>query len=555
MNHNRKVVVFTISTTLILFFYSVFAAFYPSRLPKFENVNIITDVLNKTVVPQTDSAIPVQSLATNLPLETVNNGPQQARDLRMYRLSRSITAFYTDTNIQALPALMNKLYAIRRGKRDKVRIAWLGDSLIEGDLLTQTFRKKIQPLFGGYGVGFVPVTSVVAPFRTSVSHKWTGEWKEENFKTKELTGNLFLSGHMFHTGNGTITVKDQSFKDSTQRLEKSLICGQYAGSVDIAVNGIAKAYQPNKKLNRLLLDSSTSHSIEIGIQNDRLPVYGLSFEPQTGLVVDNFSFRGITGLELSKLDTAFLQDLQEENHYDLVILEYGANLLFRPDDSDYSWFQSHIKPVIKRLKDAMPNTEFLIVSSSDRAFKYGETWRSAKGINNLIKSQAELAYGNGSAFYNLFASMGGTGTIVSWAESTPALANKDYIHPNQRGAEILGNIFFESFMKDFAKNQSSVVETGAHAYHNKKSGQQKDNLNTNISASKQILDICRNGNPSPPKIGKTVRSTQYSGKADVTIKTAYRVNMNEGKKAASLKNKQEYPIVAFVAGKYVGNTN
>jgi hypothetical protein len=68
-----------------------------------------------------------------------------------------------------------------------------------------------------------------------------------------------------------------------------------------------------------------------------------------------------------------------------------------------------------------------------------------------VKTQAELAFENGMAFYNMFASMGGAGTIVKWADSTPTLAGHDYVHPNGRGAELLGNIFFESFMKDYEK--------------------------------------------------------------------------------------------------------
>lgn len=593
MNHNRKVVVFTISTTLVLFFYSIYAAFYPTDLKKFENINIVSDVFKVNNIA--DSLKEQQTQPGNvesLPAEVEKNSTISPRSLQMYRLSKTITAFFTDTNRQALPALMNKLYAIRKGKRDKVRIAWMGDSLIEGDLLTQTFRKKLQPVFGGFGVGFIPVTSVVAPFRTTVSHKWTGDWKEENFKTKELSGSLFLSGHVFRSASGTFTVKDQSFKDSLQRLEKSLICGYYPGQVTISVNGTRREFQPRKKINRLLLDSTTSHAIEIGIQNDRLPVYGLSFEPQSGVVVDNFSFRGITGLELAKLDTAFLHDLQLENHYDLVILEYGANLLFRPNDSDYSWFQSHIKPVVKRLKEAMPNTEFLIISSSDRAFKYGENWQSAKGINNLIKSQAELAYENNAAFYNLYASMGGSGTIAKWVETTPSLANKDYIHPNLRGAEILGSIFFESFIKDFEKSTSHYIVSPEHTIIDTKNKLEwlvagpasytwdnavkwikelnKKKGNWTLPTSEQILTLY-NVNTQAGEGFVYQNKTFYAhidpafssiGKGawvwcseDKNINTAYCINLHLGLKIETLKKCESHPIHAFAVRKYVGNSN
>ena len=65
--------------------------------------------------------------------------------------------------------------------------------------------------------------------------------------------------------------------------------------------------------------------------------------------------------------------------------------------------------------------------------------------------QASLAFENNIGFYNLYQSMGGYGTIVSWANAEPALANKDYIHPNHRGAEILGRNLFEAILADYKK--------------------------------------------------------------------------------------------------------
>ncbi len=457
MNYNRKVVVFTVVTTFILFVYSLLAAIYPIPFLNLDNISIVADVITKK--PILDSA----ALALAQPTDTlVKNdsatGPLLPRAISQYKLSKTITAFYSDSTKPALPKLMRKLRSIKQGKKGKVRIAWLGDSMIEGDYLTQTFRKKIQQFTGSFGVGFIPATSVTAEFRTTALHKWEGDWVEENFKTKELSGNLFISGHLFHTRDGELRIKDNTVKDSAQLLEKALICGPAAGAVNITVNGQPKQFTADKLINRLVLDSSASHSISIRVQDEKLPVYGLSMEPQSGVVVDNFSFRGITGLELNKLDTSFLKAVQEENPYDLVVLEYGANLMFRPNDSDYSWFQKHIIPVIKRLQKAMPNAEFLIISTADRAFKYGETFQTAIGINNLIKIQADLAYSNGDAFFNMFSSMGGSGTIVRWAEGAPTLANKDYIHPNLKGSEILGGIFYDAFLKDYGKLEGTATD-------------------------------------------------------------------------------------------------
>jgi lysophospholipase L1-like esterase len=473
MNHNKNVVVFTLVTTFTLLFYSFYAAFSHASFFDLNKISILSDVLKDDPDTVTSNlhadafetkndSLFLKKEQTDTPAvvvtkpkrgkHTVAPKAQFERSIYNYTLAKTLTNFNTDHSKPSLPELMHKLHALKQGKKRKIRIAWFGDSMIEGDLLSQTFRKRMQQFFGAYGVGFVPANSVTASFRSTVMHKWKGDWKEENFKTKQLSAPLFLSGHTYFTNDGVLSVKDLSFRDSTQSLEKCLICGPAPGGViNIVVNGKPRQYRADNHINRLILDSSTSHSIDIAIQNDKLPVYGVTIEPRSGIVVDNFSFRGITGLELSKLDTTALQLLESVNPYDLVILEYGANLMFRPNDVDYSWYKSHIIPVVKKLQKAMPNTEFLIISAADRAFRYDEKWKTAVGMDNLVKTQAELAYKDEAAFYNMYASMGGAGTIVNWADSSPSLANKDYIHPNFRGAEVLGNMLYEAFMKDYQK--------------------------------------------------------------------------------------------------------
>lgn len=464
MNYNKNVVVFTLVFTFILLAYSLLAVFFPSYSLGLDNINIVADVLKPAKIDSTKLIDTAQ-----IPGATVAgvDQPQAPREINMYLKRKVVTAFYTDSNICALPGLMAKLDQLKKTGKGKVRIAWLGDSFIEGDQLTKTVRQRLQAYFGGSGVGFVPVTSVtVDGFRSTISQKWTGDWAEENFKNKETSAPLFLSGRVYHAGNGSLVVKDYTLgKDSTQRLEKSLICGRAPGAFSVTANGVVRQVSAPGRLNRIVLDSSTGHNLELTIANSAVAVYGVSMEPKNGVVVDNFSFRGISGEELGRLDTTFLQAVQQANNYDLVVLEYGVNVLYRPDNTDFKWHQRNMMKVLAKLRAAMPGAEFLIISTSDRGFRYGDVAKSAVGIDNLVKTQAELAYSNGMAFFNMFASMGGAGTIVRWADSTPVLAGHDYVHPNGRGAEILGNIFYDAFMQDFGKvgNKPKLQPTPAPA--------------------------------------------------------------------------------------------
>lgn len=216
-----------------------------------------------------------------------------------------------------------------------------------------------------------------------------------------------------------------------------MVCGK-GEPCTVTVNGVAKPINPSKPINYILIDSSARNTITCGIKNEALPVYGFSLEMADGIILDNFSFRGITGVEYAKMNDSLLQELNALNIYDVIVFQFGVNLMFRANDIQYTYYQRAMDPVLKKFKHYMPNKDILVISSFDRAFKYDNTWSSAIGIDTLVATQHFLACSNQLSFYNLFQTMGGRGTIVRWADSTESLANHDYIHPNRKGAQFIG---------------------------------------------------------------------------------------------------------------------
>ena len=222
--------------------------------------------------------------------------------------------------------------------------------MIEGDLLTQTLRKLLQQEYGGYGVGYLPISSNVAGFRQTATTSASG-WNDTSFKTKGAT-NMYLSGHYF-TGDGSGSYTDNTIKNDSLAtpITKSVIYGRGGGSV--SVNGTELSLGGNASVNKESITDS-SHQIKLKGNAGSTPIYGVSFESQKGIFVDNFSFRGITGVELNKLDEDFIKAIQKNNHYDLIVLQYGVNLLFRPNDTDYSYYAKLMKPVLAKLKMVFP---------------------------------------------------------------------------------------------------------------------------------------------------------------------------------------------------------
>ena len=368
---------------------------------------------------------------------------------------------FADSQTVALPKFQAKLFDIKKGKRRKIRIAWFGDSMIEADLITQTIRKVLQEFAEQqHGVGFVPIQSVSSGMRITARTKTEGFWEKKSFENTK--NEVFLSGNVFTSQYAHFYSNDNTLGDSVQVLEKWLLCGDTDSSLKLKIN--KKDIQLKKKgknFEAVLLDKSTKKNIDIAWNQKQSNVYGVSIEPEYGIVLDNYSYRGITGVELNKVDAKLLQDMAESQYYDLIVFQYGVNMLFRPKDKNYDYYQQIMQPVLEKYKNNLPNTEFLIISCADRAFRYNNEWKTAIGIDSLVKLQANLAFKNNMVFYNLYQSIGGNGTIVKWAKSTPKWANKDYIHPNHLGAEAIGKWIAEAFLKDyklFEKEENKRLE-------------------------------------------------------------------------------------------------
>ena len=67
-----------------------------------------------------------------------------------------------------------------------MRIAVLGDSFIEGDILTADLRERLQQAYGGGGAGFAPMASPLTAFRRTIKTQSKG-WTSYNIMPVSYT--------------------------------------------------------------------------------------------------------------------------------------------------------------------------------------------------------------------------------------------------------------------------------------------------------------------------------------------------------------------------------
>ncbi|WP_231496795.1 hypothetical protein [Prevotella sp. 10(H)] len=360
-------------------------------------------------------------------------------------------------NLKRFYAKLRKLEETGTGK---IRIAYYGDSMNDGDYIVQDVRSEFQENYGGEGVGFVAISSLSAGARASVSHQFSKNWFSQSFvKVKKPRRPFGIDGQVFFANDPGQTYwvryKAQSQPHSTQLNSPTLLYGRGNNSnayVTIAADKdsvISKGLNPSNLVNTLSLSSRDPKSLQVNFNKaDSIPIYGFNFDNGKGIHVDNFSVRSNSGLPLSILNPSLMNAFDKVLNYDLIILHYGANVLGY-GSLNYSWYEKNMTTVVNNLHTCFPNADILIISTADRALKIEGTMQTDPAVVPLANAQKNYARKTGSGYISLYEAMGGKGSMVNWVNNK--MANKDYTHFNGSGSKKVAKLIYEEIDKGYTK--------------------------------------------------------------------------------------------------------
>ncbi|OXB07685.1 SGNH/GDSL hydrolase family protein [Flavobacterium pectinovorum] len=359
---------------------------------------------------------------------------------------------------QYLISFYEKLYQLEKNPQAKVRIAYYGDSMTDGDLIVQDVRNNYQERFGGNGVGFVSITSESAASRGSVKSSYSKNWKAQSYLNVKHPINPFgVNGHVFFANdkaNPTWVQYEAGLNKHVSVLDNpTLFYGKShrKGNVNFIIgkDTLRKNLVPNNLVNTLKVTSGSIKAFKANfVQADSIPIYGFNFDNGSGVHVDNFSQRGNSGLPISMFDANVMQAFNNHLKYDLVVLHYGTNVL-NYGTKNYSWYEKGMKKTVNKIKESFPGVSILIVSTADKSTKYDLEMKTDSAVVPLMKAQKRYSLETESGFVNLYTLMGGDGSMVKWVDEAPAKANKDYTHFNQRGAKAIGNLLYDQLNKGY----------------------------------------------------------------------------------------------------------
>lgn len=339
--------------------------------------------------------------------------------------------------------------ALKHSRNRPVRIAFLGDSFIEGDIMVADFRSALQERFGGHGVGFVPLASIASLYRPSIDQQAEG-WKMYSIVHDKIPG-YTLSGLAFEAQSDPARLafrtttryaglkQVNSLKFLYDRNENTVMQLVYNSLLDTVTQALAGT----SSVTQYELRDTLSEGSLVFTSTQGFRALGVALEDETGVVVDNYSLRGNSGLILGGLDPQVCEAFRAIRPYDLIILQYGLNAM---DENmlDYGWYGQRMAQVIRHFRQCFPEADLLLVSIPDRANQYHGAFSTMPAVLALLHTQRRTARSTKTPFWNLFGAMGGENSMAGFVSK--GWASKDYTHLTFSGGRAIAGYFMKALM-------------------------------------------------------------------------------------------------------------
>jgi len=429
----------------VLILGGLLAMYFIPEIPLWEGkatrqVNLLSDVMEnedstkiKELEAQMEAALNIEDSVPEGVVPIIDHIDDSTKICQMDRFYAKLNALENDTN----------------GTAEPVRIAIYGDSYIQGDIMVEHLRDKLQDKFGGGGVGAVNIACAHPGYRGSILQQTSGitEYDHNNRGFKADRQGLSCA-YTHGTGTTTYTTTDQTSEGLKHngKIENAYIyfAPRSGATVSAAVNNGAM-----KQVYTGTSDEVQSVKVEGPIEKLSLSVSGgagtdfyfTSLESH-GVILDNFGVQGTSGMHLLNIPDKTFFSFAKARQYDLIILEFGLNAC-APGQKDFTFYVDQMTKVVQRYQEAFPDVAILVFSASDRAKRAPDgTLKTMVGVQELVLAQSEMAKKSKVAFWNLYKALSNEGGVARLAELNEA--QKDYIHVNRKGGKRIAGLAFNA---------------------------------------------------------------------------------------------------------------
>ena len=397
--------------------------------------------------------------------EQPTGGEQEVEDEPLPSLEALLKADYSDilpadeliTSIEEFrgdefDTPMHRLYEKLLAGSEPVRVAFMGDSFVEGDILTADLRELLQDTFHGGGVGYAPIASPFTGFRQTVKTTSKG-WTPYNIMQRKNTpepyvNDYFVSGWVARASDGASTRWDMVDK-RRHLLEcnraRLLFISREPSKIILTLNdGEEREFEfdGSDVVRQIVVEEEQIRSLEMRVASGAAGFTGIGadFDSKSGIAVDNFSVRSNNGQAMFWSSASVNAQIHSMRPYDLVILQYGLNIM-QADRHNYSLYGEQVEKMVRYVESCFPGAAVLVMGVSDRSQRNEQGIVPMTAAVDLTRAQREAAEKCGVAFWNTYEAMQRLGGMTAFVEN--GWAGKDYTHINYAGGrEIARQLYY-----------------------------------------------------------------------------------------------------------------
>lgn len=344
-----------------------------------------------------------------------------------------------------------------------LRVLHYGDSQIEMDHITSRLRSRLQETFGGSGLGFVPLQTIVPTPAVT-------QWSSRNLPrltplsdslAVRSTGNYGFMAQCFRLdGDVTTNLRLGNNKHCDPRIYQCSQVGVLYRERGSSLRSLLTVRAPYRsdaatadtqllstdQLVGLHLWRTDSAATRLQLSlNGSADIYGVMLDGDPGVMVDNIPLRGCSGTIFTQINSNLLADAYSLLDIGLIILEFGGNSIpYIRGEKTRNNYCKELGRQIDRMHHCCPQAKILFVGPADMSTSIGGHYQSYPHLETAIEAIRDTAMAHGAAYWSQYDAMGGHNAMLRWVQK--GWAGKDYIHFSQRGADEMGDLLADALL-------------------------------------------------------------------------------------------------------------
>jgi lysophospholipase L1-like esterase len=395
--------------------------------------------------------------------------PREAAEILPAAAKAQAPRAIEDPTGRALSAFFSHLSAAERKQPGAIaRISYWGDSIIAGDFITATLRRKLQRRFGDAGHGFMLIANAwPGYFHNDVVRFSAPGWQVSRVVGPFAKDGLYgLGGVSFRSpGPGSFsrfaTAKTGSFGRAVSRFVVDYLEHPEGGKIQISIDGEPKETLDTKtEQTRAVIRTyevpDGPHELEFRAMSAGVRAFGVWMErDEPGVVLDAIGIQGARIRFLDQTDDAHFAEQLRMRQPSLTIFQYGMNETEDGEVYPLDQYESTMRAVLMQVRAALPDSSCLLIGPMDRADKKGGVYTSRPVVPKLAAIQRKVSADIGCAYWDTFSAMGGLGSMGTWVERK--LGGADLAHPSSVGADLLGNWIYLALMDAYEAHKPGAA--------------------------------------------------------------------------------------------------